>query len=125
MNILIWFIIGFVVFIAFTIIDLSPKEILYFNSTSYIDSLDFGSSSWISEQIPTKVTIQQKWIVIKVQGRSTITLKVEKKEVKENGSIRYRCVDFREIPVLIEYNKTNSILSMQTLSGTTYRNFKV
>ena len=108
------------------IFDLSPKEVLYFNSTTYKESLEFESfSCFTSEQIQTKVTIRQKKIVIDVQGRSTITLKVEKKKVEDDGCICYRCVDFREIPVLIIYDKTNSRLSMKTLSGTTYRYFDV
>ena len=52
-------------------------------------------------------------------------VKVEKKKVEDDGCICYRCVDFREIPVLIIYDKTNSRLSMKTLSGTTYRYFDV
>lgn len=108
------------------IFDLSPKEVFYFSSTSYRESLEPGACSWFtSEQIQTKVTIRQKKIVIDVKGRDTITLKIEKKEVEDDGRICYCCVDFREIPVLIEYDKTNSILSMKTLSGTTYRYFEV
>ena len=108
------------------IFDLSPKEVLYFNSTSYRESLESGVCSWFtSEQIQTKVTIRQKKIVIDVKGRDTITLKIEKKEVEDDGCICYCCVDFREIPVLIEYDKTNSRLSMKTLSGTNYRYFEV
>lgn len=114
------------IYIIMGIFDLSPKEVFYFSSTSYRDSLEPGVCSWFtSEQIQTKVTIRQKKIVIDVKGRDTITLKIEKKEAKDDGRICYCCVDFREIPVLIEYNKTNSILSMKTLSGTTYRYFEV